>query len=110
MKPYASNQLVTKLNTLRGALTYDRQAIRRAKEFNNPSKSWSFWMNEAKKDKRALRREAISLHWYLYLSGKSDVRPSVDMPMQEMSRPHVETLMKYYRDTIKQARIPRQAC
>lgn len=109
MRTYANNQLVAKLGMLRGCLEYDRQAIRRSRKFDHPKVVWSFWMNEAKEDKKALRREAVSLHWYLYLSGKTDVRPAVDMPMTDMNPEHSEALMAHYRRAMREARIAVQA-
>ncbi len=107
MKTYATNPLVSELGVLRGCLEYDRQAIKRSRRKGDRI-NWSWWMREAKRDKKELRREALSLHWYLYLSGKTDVRPVEDMPLIDMRPIHSEALLAHYRQAMTTS-IKRQA-
>lgn len=95
-------------------LIADRAACRamiRRNAYAGNTHQWSFWMSEAKLAKKLLTRATYSIHWYLYLSGKTNSRPRVDMPIADMLPEHRAALIGHYHRVMLEAKaaIKRQA-
>jgi hypothetical protein len=59
--------------------------------------TWSRNMAKCKQAIAQLRHEAISYHWRLWLTGKTNVRPTVDMPLTSMLEVDIAAVMAHYR-------------